>query len=468
MYSSPESKPRFTNQPIRDPLVGRHGSSDARVFPFSDTWKISRLHADRCRLTGRKAKKARLADDSDNLFIVTSLSPVLVITNQEGSFHDIMGKGTLSKPSISSLQAETRRQRGFPETEASLHERGKASRGFKSKALLVGLLSRLGLRNPVTSEVDANDVVWLFDNTAYRRPQPAATATVALPSPLPRLARSLGRRETFPPSNDNDNGDGGDAWVAEFMVAVFEKEASSSVVDVIMDISRKVGLACDSQEMHTIEKRVAPFLMEVCPGRQLTVRHGCKELRLGPTASNGIAINCRAVEMDKDRSGPVRGEVIVPGGAGGALAMETFLAGPEGWGVISGKGESRVRISVWGYYAVLTQARERARAQTLTTPSKSRKPAILSVSCARLLSMRPRRWPACRSCTGNCATCLEQPPGRMAIATGTYRSSTCRRRRTTCTRFCGGFVMMPATRRASSCSATAAATGRRCQACFRH
>lgn len=241
------------------------------------------------------------------------------------------------------MQQETRRERHFQETESEL-EGPMLPRKAIPASSVQGLFSRLGPLNPISSPIRSDDVVWLFDNTAYR-PQPGASATAItrwmpnLPGPLGKLTNAIG--SAVAPRLETGLGSLGYAparnapWAAEFSAAVFEQEPRCSVVDVVSEIARKVGLADDSQDMETIERRLTPFLQDVRPGRKMTVIHGGKELRLGPTGSGGISMNGHPVVADLDQDGLVHGEAVVPKGVKGVFKMKTYYSGPEGWGVIS-------------------------------------------------------------------------------------------------------------------------------------
>jgi len=248
------------------------------------------------------------------------------------------------------MQAETRRQRQFAETETSL-QNVVLTKGLLSGLSPQSLLSRLGPLNPMISPIKSDDIVWLFDNTAYIPQAGAAgTATMSKFFPLGRISRSIGKSvgpklETtmgswgyFPPTNGE--------WAAEFSFAVFEKGVKCNIVDVVAEIARKVGLADDQQDMQTIEERLTPFLLDVRPARDITVKHGGLDLKLGPTGSSGIATNGQPVRADKDDDGLVKGQAVVPAAVTGILSMHTYFAGPDGWGVISGMFEVHVLLGL--------------------------------------------------------------------------------------------------------------------------
>ena len=168
------------------------------------------------------------------------------------------------------MQAETRREKGFAETESSLQTIA-LRRSFVSSLSNLSpqsLFSRLGPLNPMTSPIKSDDIVWMFDNTAYV-PQSGAAGTAAvskmlpygLPSPLGRMSRSVG--STFGPHLETTLGSWGyfspanGEWAAEFSFAVFEKDAKCSVVDVVADIAHKVGLAEEPAHRDAIEERAA-------------------------------------------------------------------------------------------------------------------------------------------------------------------------------------------------------------------
>src|SRR5690606_30225191 len=115
---------------------------------------------------------------------------------------------TAAKLSADEMQLKARKQRRFPETEASLPAFGPKKHLSLASQLLgaVELLSYLGSRNPLPRPVVPGDEVWVLDNVAFK------------------------------PSKNS-------AWQAEFVVAVFEKESKDHLMDAVAIISRIIGLA---------------------------------------------------------------------------------------------------------------------------------------------------------------------------------------------------------------------------------
>lgn len=203
-----------------------------------------------------------------------------------------------NKSSVNDMQLRTRKKRGFDKTEALL-PLIKPHATLAMKAMdAVGLLSYLGRRNPLPRPVAPGDVVWMLDNVAHKSAK---------------------------------NG-----WQAEFISAVFEKEAKCAVMDVVQAIARIIGLADDAEERATIEERLMPFLWDLRAGRRFTAVHGDKKVVLGPTDSGGIASDM--VRLPRSSPGSIaRTTGKVPEGVTGVLQSWTYFAGPEGWSVISGE-----------------------------------------------------------------------------------------------------------------------------------
>ncbi|KAJ0165881.1 Phosphatidate phosphatase APP1 [Colletotrichum tanaceti] len=194
------------------------------------------------------------------------------------------------------MQKRTRKERRFDEVEAQLPNPRVP---VLQSALMTanGLLSHLGSYNPWGRPVTDDDIVWLLDNTAYK------------PSRL-------------------------GSWQAEFVAAIFEKEPKCAVVDIVQAVAKKLGLADDAEELQTIEERILPFLWDVQPSRLLRVVHQKRELKLGPSATNGISTD--TLKVPEQPSGTaVTSSAAVPRGATGLLEMQTYFAAPEGWAIIS-------------------------------------------------------------------------------------------------------------------------------------
>lgn len=194
---------------------------------------------------------------------------------------------------------KTRRERKFCDVESTLPNIKMTPAPDHRPGLATALLSYLGPWNPVPHQITSNDTVWLLDNTAYR-------------------------------SANNE-------WQAEFVAAAFDRSTGVEVSTVVADVAEKVGLGKGDAAEATIQGRLIPFVQAVLPARVVRLDFARqRELKLGPGGRNGISSDVRALpEFDN-------GEVIssmpkVPQGTNGILKMNTVYAGPEGWGLISGK-----------------------------------------------------------------------------------------------------------------------------------
>ncbi|KAI9149166.1 Phosphatidate phosphatase APP1 [Paramyrothecium foliicola] len=196
------------------------------------------------------------------------------------------------------MQLRTRKERKFDEIEAGLPEPRPSPTSLPlSKPGAGGLFNRISSLLPFSRNVSNKDIVWLFDNTAFKS--------------SPR-----------------------GPWKAEFVAAVFEQDAKCSVVDMVTSIARTIGLADDAAERATIEERLMPFLWDLQSFTKLRVNHLGGEIKLGPTGINGLSNNL--LKTRGSESGSIKTvEAIVPSGAQGILDMQMHYAGPEGWGIIS-------------------------------------------------------------------------------------------------------------------------------------
>lgn len=196
------------------------------------------------------------------------------------------------------MQWRTRRERHFDEIESTLPSPNEAPEPQARRCWSVsGLLNRLGKLNPL-SRPATKDIVWLLDNTAF---------------------------QSTP----------GAHWHAEFVAAVFEREDKGRLVDVVTGIARVTGLADDAEERRTVEERVLPFLWDLCPARTISALHQGRSLKLGPTNINGLSSNLLRIPSSINGS-LVRTSSKVGAGDGAIPHMQTYYAGPDGWGVISG------------------------------------------------------------------------------------------------------------------------------------
>lgn len=202
------------------------------------------------------------------------------------------------------MQIRTRKAQDFDAFEASLPDP-------QSSALSIGnfniheILNKVAAANPFGRPVNHEDIVWLLDNTAYLSPEHKFHSV----------------------------------WEAEFVAAVFEKEPKCKVADIVVGVAEKLGLADDEESKNTIEERLRPFLWDVRPAKVVKVTHQGKHLKLSPTSINGITTSTQ--KLDKDEGGSlVNSEVTDATEASGLHHAQTYYAGPEGWGIISGECRS--------------------------------------------------------------------------------------------------------------------------------
>ncbi|PHH85927.1 hypothetical protein CDD83_10988 [Cordyceps sp. RAO-2017] len=197
------------------------------------------------------------------------------------------------------MQLRTRREKNFDEIESTLPPSpGTPPKpSVKRCSVLGSLLRRLAIFIPFGAGPNKGDIVWLLDNTAFQ----------AVP---------------------------GGSWRAEFVAAVFEREDKGRLVDVVSGVARAVGLTDDAEERRTVEERVLPFLWDLRPATIITALHQGKQLKLGPTDVNGLSSNVLRVP---GRTGGSLVRTLAKSGSGsGAIPqMQTYYAGPDGWGVIS-------------------------------------------------------------------------------------------------------------------------------------
>ncbi|KAM5345615.1 hypothetical protein ACJ41O_011476 [Fusarium nematophilum] len=201
------------------------------------------------------------------------------------------------------MQLRTRKTRNFDKVEHDLPDpKSPAFQRATTAALAAPInisawLSRLANLSPFGKAVDRGDIVWLFDNTAFRNPETGN-------------------------------------WEAEFVAAVFENEPKCRVADVVSSVAATLGLADDAAERDIIEERIIPFLWDIQAARVFYLEHRKRELRLGPTSINGITTSVLPVER-YHKGSFVDASALVPRDVKGLLDMQTYYAGPEGWGVIS-------------------------------------------------------------------------------------------------------------------------------------
>lgn len=228
----------------------------------------------------------------------------------------------------SEMQLRTRKEKNFDQVEADLpqyepHPPIKRFSGFDA------VKAQLLRWNPFSKPVTRDDTVWLLDNTAFRTSRFAS-------------------------------------WQAEFVAAVFETDDDSKVVDLVSGVAKVLGLADDAAAKATIHKRLLPFVWDIRVGRTVDiVQAGSKKpLRLGPTGTNGVL--SQVVKTGSHGKGSlVLAKAEAEGGPSTMLDMQTYYAGPDGWGIISGEfGERDVEV------------RDANVRQILMIPSRSRRRVI--------------------------------------------------------------------------------------------
>lgn len=198
------------------------------------------------------------------------------------------------------MQLRTRKERNFDQVEASLPDPGAPA--FQVQASLYDKVTNWMSRysspnNYFGKQVGGDDVLWLFDNTAYR---------------------------------SSKTGE----WEAEFVAAVFEPDIKCHLADVVSSVAKTLGLADDAEERDTIEERLIPFLWDIQTVRVFKLDHMGKDLSIGPTSFNGITAD--TLQVKRHKAGRfVTAKAKVPNTVKGYLDMRTFYAGEEGWAIIS-------------------------------------------------------------------------------------------------------------------------------------
>lgn len=199
------------------------------------------------------------------------------------------------------MQQRTRKEKNFEEVEAKLPDPKSSAFSMPGVPMMSvgGLFKKIGDYNPFGKAVSKNDTVWLLDNTAFRHS---------------RLR----------------------SWEAEYVAAVFERDPQCKVADIVSGIAESVGLADDAKERDTIEERILPFLWDIRMVRIVKLAVQGKHLKLTPTNINGISTEVLKIPS-ADKGSIIKSSAKVPAGANGILEAQTVYAGPEGWGIISGK-----------------------------------------------------------------------------------------------------------------------------------
>lgn len=197
------------------------------------------------------------------------------------------------------MQRRTRKERNFDEVEASLPNPGAPAFQVQTSLYekVTGWMSRYSSVSHFGKQVGGDDVLWLFDNTAYRSPTTGE-------------------------------------WEAEFVAAVFEPDIKCRLADVVSSVAKTLGLADDAEERDTIEERLIPFLWDIQTVRVFKLNHLGRDLNMGPTSFNGITADTVRVKAQKPGHF-VTAKARVPPTVKGYLDMRTFYAGEEGWGIVS-------------------------------------------------------------------------------------------------------------------------------------
>ncbi|RDA86004.1 hypothetical protein CP532_4870 [Ophiocordyceps camponoti-leonardi (nom. inval.)] len=201
----------------------------------------------------------------------------------------------------STMQRRTRQKNNFEEIESSLPSLESSPEPSLSRFCRPnGFLGRLARFLPGGRAVKKSNIVWLLDNTAFQH------ATHG-------------------------------HWCAEFIAAVFEREDKARLVDVVSGVAHAIGLADDAKERKTVEERVLPFLWDIRPATTITALHqGRTRLRIGPSNANGLCSNVLTIPGSAEGSLVRTSAKSSKAGGDGAIPhMETYYAGPEGWGIIS-------------------------------------------------------------------------------------------------------------------------------------
>ena len=203
------------------------------------------------------------------------------------------------------VECESRTDGGFSSIEKLLpRDMGSAF----SIPLVDKVFSYLGTHNPVARNIDPKaEVVWLFDNTAYR------------PVHCYRHAQQ--------------------PWQAEYVVAYFQKNAGKDVSNAVADIADKIGLGekgVNREEgERTISERLQLFVGTIAPARSVNVRFPNGSKRLGPGGRSAVSETLIS-DLGQHQDGDSISLQTIPPESAPHGPMTTHFAAPEGWMVVSG------------------------------------------------------------------------------------------------------------------------------------
>ena len=175
--------------------------------------------------------------------------------------------------------------------------------------LVDNVTSYLGARNPLAKSIDpATEIVWLFDNTAYR------PVHVYPHAPQP--------------------------WQAEYVAAFFKKHVSKDLTKAVADIADKIGLSQPGEDrakaLKTIESRLQDVVRTIAPARFVQVRFPASDVeKLDPCGRSAISTQT-ITDLGEHKDGDSISISTVPPEVIPHGPMTTTFAAPEGWLVISG------------------------------------------------------------------------------------------------------------------------------------
>lgn len=183
-----------------------------------------------------------------------------------------------------------------------------------------------------TVPVSPEDTVWLLDTTAF--PTPADDSG----------------KDQAPLAFDRDATNA--TWTAEFVACFFAQgKLRTKAGKWIAQIAQELNLAPDDEAARrTIETRVQPFLADILPSKQLSVRINGDEqrdertgevLKLERSDRNGISSSRRSFNRPVAVGEPgakLKCVAITEPGDTRDIEMDVFCASAGRWGIISGNG----------------------------------------------------------------------------------------------------------------------------------